>query len=259
MIKLSKRLEALSRLCTAGSVAADVGCDHGYLSIRLVQEGIFERMLAMDLREGPLAAAKAHVAEAGLADRVECRLSDGLRAMRLGEADSMICAGMGGPLMQRILEQDIDKVRGMRQLVLQPQSDMAQFRRWLRENGFVIIAEDIVFEDGKYYPMMKAVPENEGMTDSNDHGSCEDAVHRETGADFRVTVADPELCDAFGPLLLTQRHPVLLEYLKQRNGFVSEALKQLEQAQRTGSDERRAQRMAELQYEQELIKKAMVF
>ncbi|MBR3515295.1 MAG: SAM-dependent methyltransferase [Lachnospiraceae bacterium] len=259
MIKLSKRLEALGRLCEVGSVAADVGCDHGYLSIRLVQEGIFERMLAMDLREGPLAAAKAHVAEAGLADRIECRLSDGLRAMQIGEADSMICAGMGGPLMQRILEQDIDKVRGMRQLVLQPQSDMAQFRRWLRENGFVIIAEDIVFEDGKYYPMMKAVPENEGMTDSNDHGGCEDAVHRETVADFRVTVADPELSDAFGPYLLAQRHPVLLEYLKQRNGFVSEALKQLEQAQRSGSDERRAQRVTELQQEKELIKKAMAF
>ncbi len=77
MIKLSKRLEALCKLCTAsgqsaGAVAADVGCDHGYLSIRLIQEGRFEKMLAMDLREGPLAAAKEHVAEAGLSDRIEC-------------------------------------------------------------------------------------------------------------------------------------------------------------------------------------------
>ena len=272
MIKLSKRLEALCRLCiaptqsvgepapalrrfrdlpsgksteSAGSVAADVGCDHGYLSIRLIQEGRFEKMLAMDLREGPLAAAKEHVAEAGLSEHIECRLSDGLRAMRPGEADSMICAGMGGPLMQRILEQDIDKVRQMKQLVLQPQSDIAQFRRWLRENGFVIAAEDIVFEDGKYYPMMRTVtgaPERIGSEKEN--------VSPEQDT-------DPELADAFGPLLLTQRHPVLLEYLKQRDGFVSEALDQLDKAQRAASDERRAQRMEELQQEKELIYRAM--
>ncbi|MBO6298211.1 MAG: SAM-dependent methyltransferase [Lachnospiraceae bacterium] len=245
MFKLSKRLEALGRLCEAGTVAADVGCDHGYLSIRLIREGIFSRMLAMDLREGPLAAAREHVAEAGLSDRIECRLSDGLRAMQTGEAEAVICAGMGGPLMQRILEQDIDKVRQMKQLVLQPQSDIGAFRRWLRENGFFAADEEIVFEDGKYYPMMRVVTEAaDGM----------DSKRKVVSAGRDI---DPALADAFGPILLARRHPVLLEYLKQRNGFVSEALEQLDMAQRAGCDERRAQRMTELQHERKLIQKAI--
>ena len=237
MVKLSKRLEALGRLCEAGTVAADVGCDHGYLSIRLIREGIFSRMLAMDLREGPLAAAREHVAEAGLSDCIECRLSDGLRAMQAGEAEAMICAGMGGPLMQRILEQDIDKVRRMKQLVLQPQSDIGEFRRWLRENGFVTTAEDIITEDGKYYPMMRVVPD--GTPSAGD-------------------VPEP-LADAFGAGLLRAKHPVLLEYLKQRDGFVTEALEQLRRAQEQGSDERREQRIRELLQERQLIQEAISY
>jgi hypothetical protein len=90
--------------------------------------------------------------------------------------------------------------------------------------------------------MMRVVPEKGSFGDINDYGNREDA--------------DPELADAFGPFLLAQRHPVLMEYLKQRDGFVSEALEQLGRAQRAGSDERRAQRLNELQHEQELIHKA---
>ena len=251
MIRLSKRLEALSRLCEAGGCAADVGCDHGYLSIRLVQEARFERMLAMDLREGPLAAARVHVAEAGLSERIECRLSDGLRTMQAGEAEAMICAGMGGPLMQRILEQDIDKVRTMKQLVLQPQSDIKEFRRWLRENGFVSAAEDIVTEDGKYYPMMRVIP---GGTDP-----AGTFIDRPAGTEEVSEEITDELADAFGARLLAERHPVLRDYLKQRDGFVTEALEQLGRAQEQGSDERREQRIDELEQERQLIQGAMAF
>ena len=237
MIRLSKRLEALTRLCLPGGCGADVGCDHGYLSIRLIRDGIFERMLAMDLREGPLSAAKEHVAEEGLDGCITCRISDGIRELQPGEAEAMICAGMGGMLMQRILMQDIDKVRGMRQLILQPQSDVGDFRRWLRKNSFSVEAEDMICEDGKYYPMMRVVPQ---------------------GTPVQTTVPDV-LADAFGGLLLTQRHPVLYEHLLQRKGFVEEALKQLKRAQQQGSDARREQRIAELLQEAQLIQEAISY
>ncbi len=239
MIRISKRLEALTRLCLTGGCGADVGCDHGYLSIRLIQEERFARMLAMDLREGPLAAAKEHIAEAGLAERITCRISDGLRAMQAGEADAMICAGMGGLLMQKILVQDIDKVRQMRQLILQPQSDIRDFRQWLRENGFAIEAEDMICEDGKYYPMMRVVPEAGQKADTKD--------------------IPMELADAFGGELLAEKHPVLRDYLAQRERFVTEALEQLRRAQQQGSDARREQRTEELLQERQLIQEAISY
>ena len=90
MIRLSARMEAVAALCEKGSCGADVGCDHAYVSIYLVQNGIFDRMLAMDLRKGPLSAAEEHIRDEGLDAKIECRLSDGLCELRAGEADSVI-------------------------------------------------------------------------------------------------------------------------------------------------------------------------
>ena len=100
---LSKRLQVIADMIPEGGVLADVGCDHGFLDIYLVQTGKIQGAIAMDVRKGPLAAATAHVREAGLENRIETRLSDGLEAMMPGEAATLVCAGMGGPLMQRIL------------------------------------------------------------------------------------------------------------------------------------------------------------
>ena len=96
-------------MLSPGGRVADVGCDHGFLDVYLVQTGKMDGALAMDVRKGPLAAAAAHVKEAGLSDRIETRLSDGLSAFRVGEAEKLVCAGMGGPLMQRILTDSPEK------------------------------------------------------------------------------------------------------------------------------------------------------
>ncbi|HBA47385.1 MAG TPA: SAM-dependent methyltransferase, partial [Lachnospiraceae bacterium] len=100
---LSERLQMLADMVTPGNRLVDVGCDHGYLSISLVGAGICPGAIAMDVREGPLAAAKVHIAETGLEDYIEVRLSDGLAECWPGEADTLVCAGMGGRLMERIL------------------------------------------------------------------------------------------------------------------------------------------------------------
>ncbi len=156
-IVLSGRLQMLADMVTPGNIPADVGCDHGFLSIYLVEEGICPRAVAMDVREGPLLAAEKHVRESGLGDYISLRLSDGLAECRAGEADTLICAGMGGRLMERILTEGMEKAAGMKELILQPQSELAQFRAFLRKAGFSVVREEAVLEEGKFYFAMKAV------------------------------------------------------------------------------------------------------
>ncbi len=196
-VNLSARMEALTRLLKPGYVTCDVGCDHGFVSIYLVQKGIAPKVFAMDVRKGPLSRAQEHIREYGLDDKIETRLSDGLHALKSGDAQAMICAGMGGKLMMRIMEEGMDKVLAMQELILQPQSDLKLFRQFLREMELIILQEDMIYEDGKFYPMMRVVPKR--FYDGNE-------LTASSGE-------EQELWDEFGPMLLQERHPVLLQYL----------------------------------------------
>ena len=194
-VQLSKRLQALADMVTPGNQVADVGCDHGYLSIYLVQQGISPKVIAGDVRKGPLSAAKAHVAEHRLEAYIETRLSDGLAEYKPGEADTLICAGMGGPLMQRILMEHRAVTSTFKELILQPQSELEEFRVFLRNQALEVVEENILCEDGKYYFMFRVIPRGEV--------DCE-----ETDENYR------RLCDKYGKKLLEKRHPVLKEYLE---------------------------------------------
>ena len=158
MVTLSKRLQAVAALAEPGKTAADIGCDHGYVSIWLIQQRIFPRVIAMDVRPGPLETARKNVTLYQMEDAIELRLSDGLRMLGIGEADCMICAGMGGALICHILEDAPEKAKAMKQIILQPQSELFLVRRFLRQHGYAITKEDMVKEDGKYYPMLRASP-----------------------------------------------------------------------------------------------------
>ncbi|HJD13350.1 MAG TPA: class I SAM-dependent methyltransferase [Candidatus Ruminococcus avistercoris] len=189
-MQLSKRLSAVAKLVTPGSRLADVGCDHGYLPIALVKSGKVVSAIAMDVNEGPLMRARQNIESFAAAQYIETRLSDGLEALRPGEADSLILAGMGGHLMMRILEEGEEVLQTLKEIILQPQSEIAGVRRWLFCHGYAITAEDMVYEDGKYYTMIKAV-----------HGPAAE---------------EPSVFCRFGRLLLTARHPVLEQYLRER-------------------------------------------
>ncbi len=237
-VALSKRLGMLAGMVAAGSRLADIGCDHGFLSIYLVQAGICPRAIAMDVRKGPLAGAERHVEEYGLSDYITLRLSDGLLAYRAGEADTLVCSGMGGRLMERILREGLDKVRQMRELILQPQSELRQFRAFLRETGFQTVKEDAVCEDGKYYFAIKLRPGEAGQ---------------EPGHGDRAAIA-PEY-DMFGELMLKDRHPVLLAYLRQRRDYLEGLSASLQGA----GSARAGGRLGEVQEELALTKKALSY
>ncbi len=235
---MSKRLSALAGMVTRGNVVCDVGCDHGFLAIYLVQKGISPRVLAMDVREGPLSRARAHVEERGLGGSVELRLSDGLEALKAGEAGTMVCAGMGGPLMMRILTRHPDRTQSLEEFILQPQSELTEFRRFLRQEGFRISGEALVREEGKYYFPMKAVREKEKpdvLSEPDAHAW--------------------ELYDRFGKGLLEERHPLLREYLKEREEKLSAVCRALDGEGAL----RRMRRKQELERERELVKEALSF
>lgn len=156
-MNISERLSRLAGMVTEGSRLADVGTDHGYVPLCLCKQAKIPSAIAMDINEGPLKRAKEHIREAGLENYIETRLSDGLSALEPGEADTVLIAGMGGGLTERILTEGKEVLETVRELVLQPQSEIWKVRRHLNANGWKIVCEDIVFEDGKFYPMFRAV------------------------------------------------------------------------------------------------------
>ena len=104
-MELSKRLQAVANLVSDGLVVADIGTDHGYIPIYLVKNGKCPSALAMDVNEGPILRAKEHVISYGLEDKIQTRLSNGVKALSVGEAECVVVAGMGGALMIRIMEE----------------------------------------------------------------------------------------------------------------------------------------------------------
>ena len=160
-MELSKRLHMVASMVEKGSIPADVGCDHGYVAVYLIREGVCPRVFAMDVNEGPLERAREHVEEFGLAAYIDVRLSDGISGLpcRGGrpEADTLLAAGMGGRLMVKIMEEGREKLAQMRWAILQPQSEAWLVREALKKNGYFITEENMIWEEGKFYTVIKAV------------------------------------------------------------------------------------------------------
>lgn len=210
--KLSKRLQAVADFVTAGSQAADVGTDHGFLPIYLVQSGKCPSVIAMDIRKGPLACAQEHIAAAGLEDYIYTRLSDGLQQLSVGEADSIIIAGMGGCTVMHILDAGMELVSNVKELILGPQSEIAGVRMYLREHGMYIDKEELVYEDGKFYPVLHIVmqePEWKKTWKKNAQELHERFVCRFEDEDRVIRVLDQ-----YGANLIYAKHPMLKRLLE---------------------------------------------
>lgn len=157
-MKLDDRLQALADFVPEGARAADIGTDHGYLAVALVESGKAVHVMASDLNRGPCEAAKRTVAEAGLGKSIDVRQGDGLAPLAPGEADTICIAGMGGVLMTQILEAGADVLAKTRRLVLQPMNGAGKLRRWLYQKDWHIDGEKLAVADGRLYEILTAVP-----------------------------------------------------------------------------------------------------
>ena len=188
-------------MITPGLTVADIGCDHAYLPIYLVREGISPRVIACDINTGPVERAQENIEDVELTGRIEVRQGDGLSAVSRGEAESVVLAGMGGNLMIRILTEGADVLALVREIILEPQSEVGRVRHFLQDFGWRIISEDMVSEDGKFYPIIKAVPGTMNW--------------------------DKEIYFRYGKILLREENPVLHEFLLLEKNYCSQLLKEL--------------------------------
>lgn len=221
-MKLSRRLETIASFVPEGSAVADIGTDHGYIPIHLVQEGKAKHAIAMDVREGPLLRARAHIQKAGLQNYVEVRLSDGLLKLEQNEADCVVIAGMGGELMIHILEEGRDLWESISCWVLSPHSELDKVRRFLEEEAFFIWRETMIKEEGKYYSVM--------------------GVSRKPGA---AAADGREISYRYGRGMLESKDPVLKEYLIKEE----EQLEQIMSGLSVSETESARRRMEELKLE----------
>lgn len=151
---ITPRLDAIINLIDA-TVIADIGTDHAYIPIRLLQEGKIKSAIASDKNIGPINSAKKNVDKYGFSKKIDLRVGDGLETIKENEADTIIIAGMGGKLILDIIKKDIDKAL-LSTLVLQPMNAQYELRKFLVNNGFKIEKEELAIEGFKVYNILIA-------------------------------------------------------------------------------------------------------
>lgn len=148
---LNSRLRSAAGFVRQGATFADIGTDHAYLPIFLLNEGKISRAHLSDINEGPLESARSNVCEAGFSDRVDFHLTNGATALLgLGITDFAIC-GMGGELIAEIIQAAPYLADEKINLILQPMSRQAYLRTYLASHGFIILDESYSYDAGKYY------------------------------------------------------------------------------------------------------------
>ena len=152
---ISKRLELVASFVPQGSILLDVGSDHAYLPIELVERGCIEGAIAGEVVKGPYQSAVKNVEANGLNEKIQVRLANGLAAFEEADRVSVITiAGMGGRLIARILEEGLEKLASVERLILQPNNREDDLRIWLQNHNFQITAESILEEAGKFYEIL---------------------------------------------------------------------------------------------------------
>jgi tRNA (adenine22-N1)-methyltransferase len=225
-MELSIRLRAIADMVSENCVMADVGTDHAHLPVFLVRNKKATHAIAMDIAKGPLKNAQAFIRQNHMEDKIETRLSDGVEKLQAGEVDTVVIAGMGGPLIRKIVQAGERLWDDITHWILSPQSELPQTRSFLYQSGFRVEAEEVVYDMGKYYVVW-------------------DVVRGEAGE-------ASELDLWFGERLLKQKHPVLKQYILQREKVLQRILENLQEA----DSEQAKEKQKEIQKQYALIAKA---
>lgn len=227
MTGLSARLTQIADFVPIGSVVADIGTDHGFLAIHLIDTGRSPRVVGSDINTGPYHIARRAILSRGLEKQIELRLGDGLKVLTLGEVDVVVLAGMGGHTICDVLTAGQPVLAAIKRLVLQPMRDVVLVRRWLWEHGWGLADEELVHEDRHYYVILAAEPGQEKNDD-----------------DFILEV---------GPRLLEKRGQLLYDYLIRRYLDLGSVMMQLQNSHSPEGREKAAQVGRELKKIKEVL------
>lgn len=207
--QLSKRLQYVADFITPEYILADIGTDHGFVPIYQVTHRGTPKAYAMDINKGPLERADEHIAQSGLVDKIETRLSDGMHKLNKGEAESILIAGMGGALMVKILTEGAHALEDAKELILSPHTEADLVRCFIRDSKFVIDKEGMVYDAGKYYVVIHArkADENELHKMYAIDGIDEDNRDYQHAKDIWKSYI------RFGKLLIQEKSDVFIEFL----------------------------------------------
>ncbi|SHJ79641.1 tRNA (adenine(22)-N(1))-methyltransferase [Desulfofundulus thermosubterraneus] len=227
-MRLAKRLKAIATYVPPGTVVADIGTDHALLPIYLVAKGICPKAVATELNAGPYRSARTAVHLQGLDGKIDVRQGDGLRPLLPGEAQVIVLAGLGGNTIRQILAAAPEVLAAVRRLILQPMVDAGDLRLWLVEEGWRLLDETLVVEDGHLYVILVAEP-------------------------GREKVSDPFLLE-IGPRLVEKKHPLLPAYLSKLMAEYQRVLKALVHSRSPRAEEKALEISDKMARIQEVLK-----
>lgn len=153
-MKLTNRLLKIASLVTPNKRLADIGTDHGYIPVYLLNKNIINFAILADINRGPLENARKEVKRNKLADKVDLRLGSGIEVLKKGEVDEIIIAGMGGILIGELLEANKEVAHEAEKLILQPMQAQDELRKYLLNNGYEILDECLEKEDFRLYEII---------------------------------------------------------------------------------------------------------
>ncbi len=164
-IPITNRLKTVADMIENTEILCDIGCDHGYLPIYLIQKQKIKKAYACDMRDGPLKTASKNIAAFHMKDLIQTVKSDGLKELFDKDFQVITICGMGGRLIARILDSSLEIAHRADYMVLQPQSEIPVLRRFLAENGFQICEERVALEDRRFYISMSVCSGEETYRD----------------------------------------------------------------------------------------------
>ena len=213
---LDKRLQAVASLVPRGSRFADIGTDHAYLPVWLLEQGVIASAVAGDIAAGPCQAARTTVAMHGAAGSIAVRQGSGLAVLSPGEADCIAICGMGGSTIISILTADMAVAKGAQRLLLQPMAGAAALRRWLVAQGWCITREALVDDEPHFYEIICAERAEKCAAGASDAGEqCYSEV------EYLV-----------GPALLRDGHPLLAKQIARQQASLHELLTNMARSER---------------------------
>ncbi|WP_409289323.1 tRNA (adenine(22)-N(1))-methyltransferase [Peribacillus sp. SCS-37] len=211
--KLSRRLEKVAEYIIPGSTLADIGSDHAYLPCYAAKKNLIKAGIAGEVSEGPFHSAVNQVRASGLEAVITVRKGDGLEVLSPKEADCITIAGMGGTLISSILENGREKLDGVSRLILQPNIGAPNVRHWLRKNGWELMAESILEEDGKIYEILSA----------------------ERGDAHKPYQVNEKASMLLGPFLMAERNEAFMKKWKHELHHMKRIHEQLDQSSKEGN------------------------
>lgn len=187
---LSDRLKTIADFVPLNSIVGDIGTDHGYLPVYLIEKRISKKVIASDISKNSLEKIIQLVKLKGLEDKIDIRLGDGLEVFKPFEVDTLVIAGMGGLLIRDILDKNKKITDSIVNFILQPNMASKELREYLYENSFEIVDEKLVKEAGKFYEIIFA----------------------KRGKDY----VEDDIYLEFGKRLFLNKDPLLKEYVQHK-------------------------------------------